>query len=275
MDAGAESLFAFGGFLVEGFARDVLVEFDVAVGDACYDFVRHFGHLLSRFALETILHQPFANELLGELLLRLAGFEAFLIAFAVEVAAGVGRVDFVHQIDFAVVLAKFILRINEDEAALGSHLRAAGKEGEGVFLEFGIFLGRGEALCEDFLLRDVGIVLANLRLGGRGDDGRGELLVFAHAVGEADTANLAHTALVGAPSRAAEVAAHNHFNGEALAAQAHRHHGVGRGEFPVGADVRRGIEKLGGNLVEHLSLEGNALGQNHIKGRDAVGRYHH
>ena len=51
-------------------------------------------------------------------------------------------------------------------------------------------------------------------------------------------------------------------------------HGVGRGEFPVGADVCRGIEELSGNLVEHLSLEGYALGQDNVESRDAVGCYH-
>ena len=103
-------------------------------------------------------------------------------------------------------------------------------------------------------------MLAYFGFRGWRDDGLGETLVLAHAFGQTYTADFAHAALVSAPRAAAEIAAHNHLNGKAFAVHADGDHGVGRGEFPVGADVCRGIEELSGNLVEHLSLEGYALG---------------
>ena len=258
-------------------ARDVLVELDVAVADALHHLGRHLGDGLVGGAvhLEAVVEQPLAHKFLAELLLRFAGSQAFGVALGVEVARGVGRVYFVHQVDLAVVFAKLVLRVDQYEAALGGYFRAALEEGEGVLLEQGILLGSGEAACQNFLFRDVLVVLAYFSLGGGGDDGRGELLVFTHALGQGDAANLAHTALVGTPGAAAQVAAHNHFNGEALAHHAHGDHGVGRGEFPVRADVGGGVEELRCNLVEHLTLEGDALGQNDVEGRNAVGGHHH
>ena len=55
-------------FAIEGLARDVLVEFDVAVGDVGYDFGRHFRHLLAFFALEAVGHEPFAHKFFRKLL---------------------------------------------------------------------------------------------------------------------------------------------------------------------------------------------------------------
>ena len=89
-------------FAAEGFAGHGLIELDVAVADAFDDFGSHFRNLLSLFALEAVVHEPFADEFLGELFLGLSGLEAFSIAFGVEIAAGVGGVDFVHEVDGAI-----------------------------------------------------------------------------------------------------------------------------------------------------------------------------
>ena len=66
---------------------DVFEQFDVAVTDALYDSRSHFRYFLTVFALETVFHQPFANEFFRKLFLRLAFFETFLITFRVEIAA--------------------------------------------------------------------------------------------------------------------------------------------------------------------------------------------
>ena len=130
----------------------MFVEFDVTIGDAFDDFVGHFRNRLSFFSLETVVHQPFANKLLGELTLGFALFETLFIAFCIEIATGVGRVDFVHQIDGAVVLSKLVFGVNENQSALGSDFGATLEQGQGVFFEHSVFLWRYQSAREDFLL---------------------------------------------------------------------------------------------------------------------------
>ena len=107
---------------------------------------------------------------------------------------------------------------------------------------------------------------ADLGLGGGGNDGVFEALVLAHAVGDRHAADLAHAALIGTPSAAAEVAADDHLHREALATYADGDHRVGGGLLPVGADVGRSVEELGGDLVQDLSFVGDAFGQDDVEG---------
>ena len=134
------------------------------------------------------------------------------------------------------------------------------------FFQYGIFFGRGKSLCQDFFFGDVGIVFADFGFGSRGDDGFGELLVLLHSFGQLHTADFTDTAFVSAPCTAAEVTAYNHFYGESFTHHAYRHHRVGSSHFPVGADVGGGIQELGCNLVQHLSLERNAFRQYYVEG---------
>ena len=164
--------------------------------------------------------------------------------------------------------------LHEDEAALGGDLGAALEQAQGVVLEQGVLLRGAQATLEDFIARDVGVVLADFGLRRRRDDGLGETFVLAHTLGQLHAADFAHAALISPPGTAAKVAAYNHFDGKALAKHAGRHHGVGRGLLPVGADVGRRIEKFGSDLVEHLSLVRDALGQHNVESRDAVGGHH-
>ena len=64
----------------------MLVQFDIAVGDAGYDFGSHFRNFLPFLSLETVGHEPFPYEFLRELLLPLSLCESFLITFCVEVS---------------------------------------------------------------------------------------------------------------------------------------------------------------------------------------------
>ena len=172
------------------------------------------------------------------------------------------------------MLTKLVLRVNQNQAALGSNFGAAFEEGEGVLFEQGILFGSGKAFSQDFFLRNVFVVFAILSLGGGGDNGRGELLIFLHTLGQLHTTNFAHTALVSTPCAATQVATYNHFNGKTLAHQAYSDHGVGGSHFPVGANIGSCIQKLSCNLVEHLTFVRNAFGQNDVESRDTVGCYH-
>ena len=251
----------------------MLVELDVAVGNALHELVGHLGHLLSGLAHEAAVDEPLAHELLGELALGLALGELLLVAVGIEVARRVGSVDFVNQIDLATPLAELVLGVHEDEPALGSNLRTALEERTGVLFHLLVVLAADDALGDNLVARDV-LVVSGFGLRGGGDDGDGELLVLLHAFGKGDATERAGAVLVLAPGATGKVAADNHLYAEALAFQTDGYHRVGRGEFPVGDDVGRVVEELGGNLVEHLSLEGDALGQDDVEGRDAVGSDH-
>ena len=88
-----------GGFGDEGTTRDGLIQLDVAVGDALAVLLGHLGDDFAVTALEAVLDEPLADEFLGELLLLFATLEALFVAFGIEVAGGVGRVDLVDEVD--------------------------------------------------------------------------------------------------------------------------------------------------------------------------------
>ena len=220
-----------------------------------------------------MLYEPLAYELLGELLLGLTLLELLLITLGVEITAGVGGMNLVNEDDLAVALAKLILGIYKDEPLAGGNLRATLEEGAGVFHHRLPVLTAHETLGYDFLGRDV-LVVTFLSLGGGGDDGLGEPLVLAHAFGQLHATQFAASVLVLTPGTARQVATDDHLHTEALGLQTHGHHGVGRGQFPVGHDVGRSIQEAGSNLVQALALEGDSLGQDDIEGRDTVGSHH-
>ena len=221
-----------------------------------------------------MVDEPLAHKLLRELALGLAGFQILLIAVGVEVAAAVGGVYLVYQVYLAVAKTEFVFRVYQYQTAAGGYLLAAGKEGAGVALHRLIMLGTHNALGDNLFFRNVQVVtLVGFRR--RGDDGLGETLVLFHALGQTHTAQLTAAFLVGAPGRTGQDRADNHLYPETFTLQTYRHHGVGAGKLPVGADVARVVQKLRGYLVQYLPLEGNALGQHYIKGGDTVGGNHH
>ena len=180
----------------------------------------------------------------------------------------------VHKVYRAVALAELVLRVDEYEAHLGGYLAAAGIDGARVTLQLLVLLAADQPRSYDLLLRDILVVtLGGLRRGG--DDGLGELLVLDHALGHRHSADGALAGLVLAPCVAREVAADHHLDLEGLALAPYGDHRVGHGDLPVGEDVGRGVEELGRDLVQNLSLVGYALGQDYVKGRDAVGDDHH
>ena len=72
---------------------------------------------------------------------------------------------------------------------------------------------------------------------------------------------------------AGQVAADHHFHLERFAHQTHGGHRIDLGDLPVRNDVSGLVEEAGCDLVEHLSLAGNALGQDDVERGDAVGDY--
>ena len=47
-------------------------------------------------------------------------------------------------------------------------------------------------------------------------------------------------------------------------------HRVGRAQEPVGDNIPRSLEEVGSDLIEHLPLVGDALGEHDIEGRDPI-----
>ena len=252
----------------------MLVELDVAVAHALGILIGDFRHLLAGLVHEVMLDEPLAHELLRELTLGFTLGKLLLVAVGIEVAAGVGRVDLVDEVHLAITLSELILRVDEDETLAGSYLLTTSEETARVVFHHGVVLSRDNALSDNLLARDVQVVtLVGLR--GRRDDGLWEALVLTHSIGQTHAADLADTFLIVAPGRTRKDAADDHLHAETLALQTNGHHRVGRGQLPIGADVAGGIEELGGNLVEYLTFKGNALREDDVESRDAVGSHHH
>ena len=252
----------------------MLIQLDIASSNAFAIFIGHFRHLLSCLAHEIVVDEPLAHKLFRQLLLRFAGFEAFGVAIGIEIARAVGGVNLVDENHLAVAFAEFIFCVNQNQALAGSNLGATSKQSASVALHgFVVFLA-DDALSNDFFLRDV-LVVTGISLGGWSDDWFREFLVFAHTLGQLHAAQFAAAGCVFAPSAAGEIAADNHFNAETFAFKPHSHHRVGCSQLPVRHDVGSGIEKFSSNLIQHLTFAGNALWQNHVECRNAVGCHHH
>ena len=181
---------------------------------------------------------------------------------------------FVNQVDFTVFLTELVFRIHQNQTMLGRNLRSAFKELHGILFEQGIIFGRNQSLTDNLLFRDIFVVESQFGFGGRGDYGFFELLMFAHSLGQRNTADGACPGLIVPPRAAGEVSADNHFDGKGFTFMPHGHHRVGRSNFPVRANISRRIQRLGRNLVQDLSFERDSLGQHHVKCRDTV-RYDH
>ena len=101
-----------------------------------------------------------------------------------------------------------------------------------------------------------------------------QFLVLLEALGQGDPAEGAVAGLVLTPGVTGQVAAHHHFHLIGLAAVTDGNHGIHGGHLPVGNDVGREVQELGGDLVQDLSFVGDAFRKDHIEGRDTVCGYH-
>ena len=182
--------------------------------------------------------------------------------------------NFVHQINLAIVLTKFILCVHQNQATLRSNFSTTSKERKRILLKHLILLRRSQTTRQNLLLRDIRIVLTNLSLRSRRNNRRWELLVLLHTLRQLHATNFANPTLIGTPCTTTKIATNNHFHGEALAHHTHSNHRIGRSQLPVRTNICCSVQELSRNLVKHLTLKRNALRQNYIKGRNTVSSHH-
>ena len=183
--------------------------------------------------------------------------------------------DFVHEVDFSIVLTEFILGIYQNQATFCSHLCSAFEQCQSVFFQRFVFFRSSESLSQDFFFGDILIVHTHFGFGSRSDNGVRELFVFTHTFGQTDTADFANAAFISTPCTSAEVSANNHFYRESLAHYADSNHRVGSSQFPVRTNVSSCVQKFGCDLVQHLSFVWNSFRQNNVECRDTVGSNHY
>ena len=106
----------------------MLVKFDISAAHALAVFVCHLRNGLSRLVHEVMLNEPLAHKLFRQLLLRFALFKLLFVAVSVEVAAAVGSVNLVNEINLAVVLSELIFCVDENQAVLGGNLLSTFKQ---------------------------------------------------------------------------------------------------------------------------------------------------
>ena len=131
-------------------------------------------------------------------------------------------------------------------------------------------------------------MVAELGLGGRGEDRLGELGGLGETLGQLDAADGA-VLVVGLLAGAREVAAHDALDGHGLGLL-HEHGAAGEivrvgrillgegrhvtGDHVVGDEVGKALEPERGDARENLALVGDLVGKNEVVGADAVGRNH-
>ena len=73
---------------------------------------------------------------------------------------------------------------------------------------------------------------------------------------------------------ARQISANDHFYLERFALVAQGDGRIRNGDLPVGKDVGRSVQELGGNQIQYLALVGYARGQDYVEGADTVGYDH-
>ena len=203
------------------------------------------------------------------MLLRLALPELFFIAVGIEIAARVGRVNLVNEIQLTVSLAEFVFGINKNQPLFCGYFLTACKEFTCPVFNNGIIFCRNNALPDNLFFRYIQ-VMSFVGFGGRSDDGLRKAFVLTHAIRQLYTALLTASFLIGAPCRTCKDGAYNHFDAESFAFQANCNHGIGCRKLPIGADISSSIEELCGYLVQNLPLEGDAFGKHDIECRYSI-----
>ncbi len=196
-------------------------------------------------------------------------------------AGGVRGEDLVGEDQVVPVEAELELGVREDDAALAGDVPGAGVDGEGGLAQTGRRV-RAD-LAGDLLVGDVLVVLADLGLGGRGEDRGGQLRAVDQALGEGEAADGAGLVVL-RQARAGEVAAGHALHGDhpqRLADQgAALPVGGGAGGQLAAQDVVRGqvgelLEPPQGELGEDPALVGDLGRQHPVVGGDAVAGDHH
>ena len=182
--------------------------------------------------------------------------------------------NLVDENDFIAYFAELILRIHQNKPLLSSHLAAPLIQRQRIFLQLFVVLFRDDTSGDNLRLRNI-LVVTLIGFGSRRDDRMREFFVLLHALGHRLTAKRSFAGLVLAPCMSRQISPHDHFYLEWFATQPHGHHRIGSSHLPVRDNVRRSIQKLSGNLVQHLPLVRNTLWKNHVECRNTVTDHHH
>ena len=205
-----------------------------------------------------------------------------LVAFCRPETRGVRSQNLVDKVQGSINDAEFQLCVGHDDAAGGSVVASLLVDGQGLFLDI---LGNVLAKeCTGAVYRDVLVVLSELGLGGRSEDGLFQLVGFLQTLGKLVTADGA-VILVGFPAGAGNVAAHNAFHGQGTG-PAHQDCAAFElvcpglqflGEFVhiafndvVRHDVLEHVHPEQCDLVQDNTLVGNGSGHHDVEGAHAV-----
>ncbi len=171
--------------------------------------------------------------------------------------------------------AELVLRVDEDEAALGAH-RLPRREQLHRERRCDVEVVRRHVTGrEDLLTRAAHVVLPLRRFGRRRENGRGELLVFLQAVRERMAAEQPLAPRVVRPEarrgRAGRVGADDHLDHDRLAVDALDDVRVGHRQDVVRNDPLRLVEPPRGQAVQHLPLERDGA-EHAVERADPIGR---
>ena len=181
--------------------------------------------------------------------------------------------NLVHEVYLPVFLPELVFGVHQDKAHPCGYLRTSFIYGPGVFLYLGIILFAYDALGDDLLSGYV-LVMSCGSLGCRCDDRLRELLVLHHPFRHLHPADCTPACLVLSPRMSGQIPADHHLHFERLALVPYSDHRVRDCYFPVRKDVGCGIQELRRYLVEHLPLERDTFGEDHIECGNPVSGHH-
>ena len=238
--------------------------------------------MLGSAALIAVVGEPVTQVLLVKAVLSLTN----LVGVLRPETAGVGGQHLIAQYQFAVLIqTELELGVGNDNTLGQSVVGALLVDLDGLIPDF--FGQFGAQNLTGPLKGDVFVVLAQLSLGGGGEQGLGELLGFLKALGQGHSTDGAGLLIV-SPAGTGDIASDDALHGEHfqfLDQHASALEFLGAellGEFvPVGGDdmvghnVRNIPEPERGKLVEDHTLVRNRIGHDDIISRDSVGNHNH
>ena len=230
-----------------------------------------------RFAIAAVAggEQGSADDFLVEALRFLAGREPRLVGLADPVARRVRCVHLVDQQQAAVGCgAELVLGVGKDQAGLGGLGLAPMEQHQRCLHHLSPSTMLDEPSLRDLGDREREVVHAFGALRRRCDERPRQHGVLPQTVRESMAVDVAGTIGVLLPQRGGrdpgDVPAHDHLDRQGRRGSSNEHVRVGQRQHVVGHDVGRLREPPRGELVQHLTLVGNA-GDDAVERRQPVG----